>query len=417
MVNCRVSVRLPGSRFFKNRLNMAPEEQLKLIKEHTVEIIKEEELFERLKKKGKLRIKLGIDASGPDIHLGFAVVLRKLRQFQDLEHTAVLIVGDFTGKIGDPSGRSKTRPQLTDAEIRNNITRYREQIFKILRPDRTEFRFNSEWLGALKIDDLVRLSSHYTVARMLERDDFSYRLKDNIPIFMHEILYPLLQAQDSIAVNADVEIGGTDQKFNLIVGRELMKEFGLEPQIVLTMPLLEGLDGSRKMSKSFGNYIGITDRPEDMFGKIMSIPDDLIYKYYELCTDIFPHKLAEIKKELSEHKTNPRDIKFELARTIVRMYHSAEAAQRAGEEFDRVFRDRAVPEQMAEYSAGVQEIPIVDLLVDAEIFKSRSEAKRKIREGAVDVDGHKIHSPEYSLNLQKERVLRIGKRKFLRVKR
>lgn len=396
---------------------MNPEEQIRILKEQAVEIIKEDELLGRIRKKGQLRVKLGIDASGPDIHLGFAVVLRKLRQFQELGHTAVLIVGDFTGKIGDPSGRSKTRPQLTDDEIKQNITRYREQVFKILMPERTEFRFNSEWLGALDINDMVRLASKYTVARMLERDDFTHRLKDGVPIFMHEIFYPLLQAYDSISINADIEIGGTDQKFNLIVGREMMKEYGLEPQIALTMPLLEGLDGSRKMSKSFGNYIGITEEPKEMFGKIMSLPDALIIRYFELCTDLFPHKIADLKQKLGDTKTNPRDTKFELARTIVRMYHSPQKAQEAAAEFDRVFKKKGVPEQMAEYEVGAKEINIVDLLVDAALFGSRSEAKRKLNEGAVDVDGRKIHNPEYVVTLLKARVIRVGKKKFLKVKK
>jgi len=396
---------------------MNPEEQLKVLREHAVEIIKEEELAERIKRKGQLRVKLGIDASGPDIHLGFAVVLRKLRQFQELGHTAVLIVGDFTGKIGDPSGRSKTRPQLTDDEIKRNMSRYREQVFKILRPERTEVRYNSEWLGAMDINAVIRLASQYTVARIMERDDFSLRYKDGIPIYIHEILYPLFQAQDSIAVNADVEIGGTDQKFNFIVARELMKEISMEPQVILTMPLLEGLDGVRKMSKSFGNLIGITEEPEQIFGKLMSIPDNLIMRYYELCTDLFPHKLADVARQLADSKTNPRDVKFDLAKTIVRMYHSGDQAQQAAAQFDRVFKDKGVPEQMAEYEVAADRINIVELLVEAEVFKSRSEAKRKLKEGAVDIDGHRVTSPDYELNLQKERVIRVGKRRFLKVRK
>lgn len=394
---------------------METEKQLTLIKENAAEIISEEELLKKLQRKTPLRVKLGIDPSAPEIHLGISVQLRKLRQFQDLGHTAILVVGDFTGMIGDPSGFSKTRPKLTREEIKKNMGRYKEQVFKILNPKKTEFTYNSRWLGSLTIYDFIDIASKYTVARILERDDFSNRLKEGNPLYMHEILYPLFQAYDSVAIKADIELGGTDQKFNLIVGREIMKEFGLAPQIVLTMPILEGTDGVRKMSKSFGNYIAITEPPKEMFGKLMSIPDSLIGKYFELTTDLFPHKLEEYKKGLADGSINPRDAKLELAKTIVRMYHSAAEAESAADEFIRVFSKRELPSELPEFKVEGREINIVDLLVISKLISSRAEAKRKIREGAIDIDGTTVKEIDAVIQITKPIILKAGKHRFLKI--
>ncbi|UCG93460.1 MAG: tyrosine--tRNA ligase [candidate division WOR-3 bacterium] len=394
---------------------MNAEQQLKFIKQHAAELISEEELVRKIEHKKKLRVKLGIDPSAPEIHLGLSVVLRKLRQFQDLGHTAVLVVGDFTGMIGDPSGVSKTRPKLTREQIKKNMAKYREQIFRILVPKKTEFTYNSKWLGKLSMYNFMELASNYTVARVLERDDFSQRLKDGVPIFMHEIIYPLCQGYDSVAIKADVELGGTDQKFNLLVGRELLRAFNMEPQVVLTMPLLEGTDGVRKMSKSFGNYIGITEPPHEMFGKIMSIPDELIIKYFELTTDAFPHAIEEHRVALREGSINPRDVKFELAKTLVRMYHSAEAAYTIADEFEKVFSKKELPARLKEFHVEKEELNIVDLLVESGLMNSRGEAKRKMREGAVDIDGRCVKDISHTVKLTKPVIIKAGKRKFLKI--
>uniref|UniRef100_A0A7V0Z6T4 Tyrosine--tRNA ligase n=1 Tax=candidate division WOR-3 bacterium TaxID=2052148 RepID=A0A7V0Z6T4_UNCW3 len=394
---------------------MEPEKQFELIKINTAEIISAEELLKKLKRRKPLRIKLGIDPTAPEIHLGISVQLRKLKQFQELGHTVVLVVGDFTGMIGDPSGVSKTRPKLMREQVKKNMERYKEQIFKILDPKKTEFTYNSKWLGALSIYDFIEISAKYTVARILERDDFSIRLKEGIPVYMHEIMYPLFQAYDSVAIKADIELGGTDQKFNLLVGRELMKEFNMEPQVVMTMPILEGIDGVRKMSKSFGNYIGITESAKEIFGKVMSIPDELIIKYFELATDAFPHKIEEYRKGLKDGSINPRDAKFDLAKTIVRMYHSAQAAEDAANEFEKVFSKKELPTELKEFKLGSEEINIVDLLVKTNLMPSRAEAKRKIKEGAIDIDGNAIRDINYIVRLSKPIVVKAGKHKFLKV--
>ena len=391
------------------------EKQLEIIRSNVAELISEDELLYKLKAKRKLRIKLGIDPSGPEIHLGFSVVLRKLRQFQDLGHTAVMVVGDFTGMIGDPSGVSKTRPKLTKKQVEKNMAKYKDQIFRILDPKRTEFTYNSKWLGALSMYELIELASKYTVARILERDDFSQRLKDGLPVYMHETLYPLCQGYDSVAIKADVELGGTDQKFNLLVGRELMRESDMEPQVVLMMPILEGTDGVRKMSKSFNNYIGITESPKQMLGKVMSLPDELIIKYFRLATDAFSHRVEEYRMALEESAMNPRDAKIDLAKTLVRMYHSAQAAQKTAEDFQRVFSQRELPEKIDEYKAPKVNNNIIDLLVESKLMSSRSEAKRKIREGAIDVDGVRVDDINYTVELKQPVILRAGKHKFLKV--
>lgn len=392
-----------------------PGKQLEFIKTSVAEIISEAELLAKLKKKRRLRIKLGIDPSGPQIHLGFSVVLRKLRQFQDLGHTAVMVVGDFTGMIGDPSGVSKTRPKLTQHQIKKNMAKYKEQIFRILDPKKTEFTYNSKWLGALTMYEFIELASKYTVARILERDDFSDRLKQGQPVYMHEIMYPLCQGYDSVAIKADVELGGTDQRFNLLVGRELMREFRMKPQVVVMLPILEGTDGVRKMSKSYDNYIGITDPPKQMFGRVMSIPDELIIKYFELTTDRFPHRLEEYRTALSTGKLNPRDAKFSLAQTLVRMYHSADAAQKAAVDFEKVFSQKELPDDIKEHRVKVKEMNIVDLLIDTSLMASRGEAKRKIREGAIDIDGKCVNDIKHVVKLHKPVIVRAGKHKFLKV--
>ena len=394
---------------------MKSEKQLQIIKTNIAELISEEELLKKLKKKKNLRIKLGIDPSAPEIHLGISVQLRKLRQFQDLGHTAVLVVGDFTGLIGDPSGASKTRPKLTKQQVKKNMAKYKTQIFKILDPEKTEFTYNSKWLGALTMYDFIELASKYTVARILERDDFSQRLKEGLPVYMHEIIYPLCQGYDSVAINADIEIGGTDQKFNLLVGRELMREFKMVPQVIMMLPILEGTDGVRKMSKSFGNYIGITEPAKQMFGKVMSLPDELIVKYYKLATDAFPHTVEEYRMALHEGSINPRDAKIELAKTIVRMYHSAKAAQKAADEFEKVFTKKELPKQIKEFKIKNKELNIIDLLVKTGLMSSRGEAKRKIREGAIDINGKCVKEINYIVKFKKPVVVRAGKHRFLKI--
>lgn len=361
-----------------------------------------------------LRVKLGIDASGPDIHLGFAVPLRKLRQFQDAGHLAVLIIGDFTGKIGDPTGRSKTRPQLSDEQIRANMERYKEQVFRILDPARCEFRYNSEWCEPLGGSDVIKLASKYTVARLVERDDFRKRLDGGIPVHVHELLYPLFQGYDSVAVRSDIELGGADQYWNLLVGRELQREFGLEPQVVMTMPLLVGLDGVQKMSKSYGNYVGITDSPREMFGKLMSIPDSLIVNYLTLCTGRSESEVKEIERRIAAGD-NPRDHKAQLARDVIAIYHSTAAADEAAAEFGRIFREKQVPEEMPEQAVPPAGQNIVELLVAAGVFSSKSEARRKLAEGAVHIGDERVSDPALVVRVSGPVVLKAGKRRFVRL--
>ena len=395
--------------------------QIGLIKKGTVEVIPEDELRSKLERsvreKKPLKVKLGIDATAPEVHLGFAVVLRKLRQFQDLGHKAVLIVGDFTGKIGDPSGQSKTRPQLTEEEIRSNMADYKEQMLRILSEGRVEFRRNSEWSDPLTASDLVRLAAKSTVARMLERDEFEERYSKGRPISIHEFLYPLFQAYDSVAVEADIELGGTDQKFNLLLGREMQQEFGQEPQAVVLLPLLEGLDGVRKMSKSYGNVIGISEPPREMFGKLMSISDELILRYFQLTTDYAQPELKRVEKALSDPGANPRDLKAELAREIVRMYHSEEAGESASKEFERIFREKGMPDQVPtfELSWGEPAIWIVRLLTETGMAPSASEARRLISQGGVSVGGERVRDVEAKIPLEGDLLLKVGKRRFLQV--
>lgn len=370
---------------------------------------------EKLKEERPLRVKLGIDPTAPEIHLGFAVVLRKLRQFQDVGHIAVLIVGDFTARIGDPSGRSKTRVSLSEKQIRENMKGYTRQIFKILDKEKTELRYNSEWLSKLDPSDIIRLTSQITVARLLERDDFNERFKAENPIALHELLYPMFQAYDSVAVKADVELGGTDQRWNHLLGRDLQRSFGLDPQVVFLMPLLEGLDGVKKMSKSFNNFIGIEESPREQFGKVMSIPDKLILRYYELCLDYYDELLKNVKKRLKSGE-NPMDLKLELAEGIVRQYHSDRDAKRERVEFIRVFSKEEAPKDIEEFFIKKdKEIWIVEVLDNAGLVKSRGEARRLIEQGALRIDGEKINDFSLNISIKNEVILRLGKKRFLKL--
>lgn len=395
-------------------------EQLDLIKRGTSEIIPEEELVKKLErslKEGKpLNIKLGCDPSRPDLHIGHSVVLRKLSQFQTLGHQAILIVGDFTGMIGDPSGRSATRPSLTLKETREHGESYFRQASKILDAKKTKIVYNSDWLGKMSFEDVIKLASKYTVARMLERDDFTKRYKAGEPISIHELLYPLAQAMDSVAIKSDVELGGTDQKFNLLVGRDIQRENGQEPQVILTMPLLVGTDGVEKMSKSYDNYIGISDSPKEIYGKTLSIPDNLIYIYYELASDIPSSELKEIKKQLEDPKNNPRDIKRKLARTFVRMYYSEEAANQAEKEFDRIFIKKEVPDEVEEFKIDDNnlEFNILDMILKVSFAPSRGEARRLVIQGGVSINGEKINDSNYKTKLTDGMILKVGKRKFIK---
>lgn len=394
-------------------------EQMDLIRRGAVEIIPEDELARKLErsiKEGKsLNIKLGCDPSRPDLHIGHSVVLRKLAQFQSLGHQAILIVGDFTGMIGDPSGRNATRPALNLEETRANGESYFNQATKILDREKTKMVYNSEWLSKMNFEDVIKLSSKYTVARMIERDDFEKRFKAGEPISIHEFLYPLAQAMDSVAIKSDVELGGTDQKFNLLVGRDIQREYGVEPQCILTMPLIVGTDGVEKMSKSYDNYIGISDSPKEMYGRTLSIPDDIIYLYYDLATDISVEELTKIKQELDDSKVNPRDIKRRLARTFITMYHSEEEAIKAEEEFDKIFINKEAPDDISEFKLEDKKIGILDLITKVKFAPSRGEAKRLVSQGGVSIDGNKISDLNEIIVVANGMVLKVGKRKFIKL--
>jgi tyrosyl-tRNA synthetase len=398
------------------------EEQLEYLKKGCVDIIQEEELKAKLtrslKKAKPLRVKAGFDPTAPDIHLGHTVLLRKMKHFQDLGHDVVFLIGDFTGLIGDPSGRSTTRPPMTREEILENAETYKVQIFKILDQEKTTIDFNSRWLEKLTSFDIINLAAKYTVARILERDDFSNRLKAGLPISAHELLYPLMQAYDSVALEADVELGGTDQKFNLLVGRDIQREFGQDPQVIMTMPLLEGLDGIEKMSKSLNNYVGITEPPGEIFGKIMSISDPLMFRYYELLTDKSLSQIAKWKRDTKEEKLNPKDLKSRLAQLLVSDFWGKKEAEKAAQEFDRVFRKKEIPSEIEEIEVQSQDILLIDLLSSRDIFPSRAEAKRMMRQGGVYLDEQRIEDITYKLDLRKKSdyILKIGKRKFYRIK-
>ncbi len=394
-------------------------EQMEVIKRGISEIIPEEELVKKLEKSfetGKpLNIKLGCDPTRPDLHLGHSVVLRKLAQFQKLGHQAILIIGDFTALIGDPSGRNTTRPPLTEADIAENAKSYFEQAYKILDKEKTKIVYNSEWLGKMNFADVIKLASKYTVARMLERDDFTNRFKGGIPISMHEILYPLAQAMDSVAIESDVELGGTDQKFNLLVGRDIQRENGMIPQVILTMPILVGTDGIEKMSKSYDNYIGISDSPQDIYGRTLSIPDNIIYNYYEVATDISKEELSNIKISLENPDVNPRDLKRRLGRIFVEMYHSKDAAEKAEEEFDNIFINKGIPEDISEMKFDVDKMSIIDLIALINFAPSKGEARRLIQQGGVSIDGNKVTDFSHEIIFDNEKILKVGKRKFLKL--
>ncbi|UCD94628.1 MAG: tyrosine--tRNA ligase, partial [Candidatus Zixiibacteriota bacterium] len=366
-----------------------------------------------------LRVKQGFDPTAPDIHLGHTVGIRKLKQFQDLGHKIVLIIGDYTGMVGDPSGRSATRPRLTYDEIMTNAETYQKQFFKILDRSKTEVHRNGEWFEQMSFSEIMDLTAKFTVARMLERDDFEKRFKSNNPISIHELMYPLMQAYDSVAIRADVEIGATEQKFNLLTGREIQQDYGLQPQLVLTVPVLVGVDGHNRMSKSLGNYIGIDEPPGEMFGKVMSIPDNLIYSYFELVTDVSSEQLARVKEQLQADDTNPMDIKKILGETMVEMYHSREVAAAAREEFERVFSKRQLPQDIPEFEfdGSDEKTWIVDLLTMTGMASTNGEARRLIKGGGVSVDGEKILDENAELVVRDGMLLKVGKRRFLKLKR
>jgi tyrosyl-tRNA synthetase len=422
------------------------EEQLAYIKKGVAEIIPEPELVAKLeqsRKTGKpLRVYLGVDPTAPDLHLGHTMVLRKLKHFQDLGHTAVFLIGDFSAMIGDPTGVSETRPPLTREQVDANAKTYLEQVFKILDREKTEVRYNSEWLSKMNAEDVVRLCSHYRLARMLEREDFHSRLDKGQPISVHELLYPLLTAFDAVSLKSDVELGATEQKFNLLVHREIQREYGLPGQVALTMPILVGLDGQRKMSKSLGNYVGITEPPNEIFGKLMSIPDDLMWSYYELLTDRAPKEIVALQKEVSSSKLHPMDAKMHLAEEVISDFHGAEAARKAGENFQRVFRDRQAPEEMKEIvlkrmPMGISVRSKTDssfsshmapglskgsekwskLLTYLGEAVSTSEAERVIKQGGFEIDGTTVKDPTCKVDLSEpgSYEIRLGKKKFLRI--
>jgi tyrosyl-tRNA synthetase len=398
------------------------DEQLAYLKKGAAEIIREEELKAKLEQSAKtgkpLRVYLGVDPTAPDIHLGHTVVLRKLKHFQDMGHTAIFLIGDFSAMIGDPTGQSETRPPLTREHVDANAKTYLEQVYKILDRERTEVRYNSEWLGKMSSYDVVRLCAHYRLARMLEREDFRARLDKNLPISVHELLYPLLTAYDAVALQSDVEIGATEQKFNLLVHRDIQREYGLPSQVAFTLPILVGLDGERKMSKSLGNYVGITDAPGEMFGKLMSISDKLMWSYYELLTDFGSPVVVRVREEVRTGFLHPMDAKMRLAHTIIAGFHGEDAATKASEEFRRVFRERQAPED-----APLRKMPrsepkrVAVLLVELNLASSRSEAERLIKHGGVEINGQRVEDVkrEIDLSTPAEFLVRVGKKKFLRI--
>ena len=393
-------------------------EQLHVIKSGIADLVPEADLAKKLAEGRALIVKLGVDPTAPDLHLGHAVPLRKLRQFQDLGHQVLLIIGDFTALIGDPSGRNSTRPPLSLEQIESNATTYIEQAFKILDPTRTTLRRNSEWLGELDFEGVLRLTSYFTVARILERDDFAKRYSGQQSISLHEFLYPMAQAYDSVAIKADLELGGTDQLFNLLAGRELMEKMGMEPQVCLTLPLLEGTDGVQKMSKSYGNYVGVTDPADEMFGKIMSIPDQLMAKYYRLCTSLPVDEVERIEAELARGELHPNATKRRLAREIVALYHSADDAQAAEAAFDRVFKEHQVPEDVPQFAVDLTgTVFLPGLLKDTGLVNTNSDGRRMIEQGGVRIDGTVVGAER--LEVQGEvldgAVLQVGKRRFARI--
>lgn len=401
---------------------MTIDEQIALLLKGTVDCIPEDELRRKLERSagtGKpLRVKAGFDPTAPDIHLGHTVLIRKMRHFQQLGHTVIFLIGDFTGMIGDPSGRSATRPALTREQIDENAETYKQQIFKLLDRERTEIRFNNEWFSRFGADDFIKLAAKATVAQILEREDFKKRFQSQTPISIHELLYPLGQGYDSVALEADIELGGTDQKFNLLMARQVQQAYGVkDPQLIMTTPLLEGLDGVQKMSKSLGNYIGITEAPGDMFGKVMSISDDLMWRYYELVTDLTPAEIAGLTEAVSRGERHPRDLKAELARRIVADFHSQAEAEEASNEFDRRFRDHQTPADVPTIEKPAGAIRLVKLIASAGLAPSVSEAQRLVAQGGVRVNGDRVDDVKLELGSQPgtESLIQVGSRKFLRV--
>jgi len=395
-------------------------EQMDIIKRGVKEIIPEDEMVKKIEKSIKfnkpLVIKEGFDPTAPDLHIGHMVTIRKLKQFQDLGHTVVFLIGDFTGLVGDPSGRSETRKMMSREEMGKNVQTYKEQIYKVLDSNKTIIRFNSEWLGNLTIYDFMELASKYTVARMLERDDFKKRYDNKKDISIIEFLYCLLQGYDSVALKADVELGGTDQKFNLLTARNIQKRYGIDPQVIITMPLLLGTDGVEKMSKSLGNYIGINEPPSEIYGKILSITDDLIIPYFIFATEVSDVEIKKFEKDLKDDNVNPRDLKRRLAREVVSLYHEKSEAIKAEEAFDRIFVKKQTPTEINEFKVdNNKKIWIVRLLTLTNMCKSSSEARRLIKQGGVSIDGNKINDPEIDIIINKETILKVGKRKFLKI--
>jgi len=398
-----------------------PQEQLERIKFGAVDFISEADFLKKLKKSKEtnkpLRIKLGADPNRPDIHLGHTVVINKLKVLQDLGHHIQFLIGDFTALIGDPTGKNTTRPILSREEIEENAKSYAQQIFKILDPDKTEIVYNSSWLLKMTSIDFIKLSAQYTVARMLERDDFTNRYKSGTPISLHEFLYPLCQGYDSVALRSDLELGGTDQKFNLLVGRDLQSSYGQEQQCILTMPILEGLDGVHKMSKSLDNYIGVNESPKDIFGKTMRVSDDLMFRWYELLTDLKPSEVQSLKTEVEQKKKHPREVKVQLAKFLVARFHSQSAAQAAEDEFNRIFVDKGLPDQIAEFKTTAQEIGLVQLMTLTGLTESNGEATRLITGGGVSIDQQKISDTKLKLALKSGQnlIIKAGKKKFIKV--
>jgi len=394
-------------------------EQMDVIRRGTVDLLPENELVKKIEKSIKentpLIIKQGFDPTAPDIHLGHTVGIRKLRQFQELGHQVVVIIGDYTAMVGDPSEKNSTRPRLTHGQVMQNAETYRQQFFKILDESKTKVCFNGDWFKKLTFENIMELASKFTVARMLERDDFSKRYAGQLPISIHEFFYPLMQGYDSVMIKADVEMGATEQTFNLVIGRQIQKEYGQEPQIVLTLPVLEGVDGTQRMSKSLGNYIGIDEAANETYGKVMSIPDKIIYPYFELVTDVSLNDLKSIKSQLEDPNTNPRDVKKYLGRTIVRMYHGKEASKSAESAFEQVFVKKDIPDEMPEFTLEQDNIRIDDLLIATKTATSKNEARRLITQGGVSIDGEKIDNAFTEVEISGEKVLKVGKRKFARI--
>lgn len=387
-----------------------------LLTHNTEEVIIKTDLEKKLNSGEKLRIKLGCDPSRPDLHLGHSIVLKKLKEFQDLGHQVVFIIGDYTGMIGDPSGKSKTRPALSSKEVKENAKSYFKQVGKILDIKKTEIRYNSEWFSKLNFEDILKLLSKFTVARILERDDFSKRLKGGIDIAASEIMYPIMQAYDSIMIKADVEIGGTDQKFNMLAGRDLQRKMNMPEQNVLTTPLLIGLDGKEKMSKSLDNYIGITEEPDSMFGKIMSISDEMILYYFKLLTEISDSKLKQIELNLKDSSKNPRDIKVQLAKEIITIYHNKKSAEKAEEEFNKIFRDKQKPTDIEEMKLEIGIWKLVDLLMELKMVSSKGEARRLVQQGGVRIDDIVQENFEENIEIKNGMIVQVGKRRFVKIK-